>query len=298
MTAAAIPFKREMSFEYGEAMQVSPLVRRIVARNPGNFTLHGTNSYIIGRGTVAVIDPGPAIDEHVDALVAAVRGETVSHILVTHTHMDHSPAAAALQQAVGGEILGAIPREIPDGTTPSESIQYDFAPDRVIADDDAIEGDGWTLGCVHTPGHMSNHFCFALAEERALFSGDHVMGWNTSIVSPPDGNMAEYMASLKRCIDRDDAVYWPGHGPDIANPRPFVRGYLGHRRLRESEIARCLTDGIATIPEMVAVMYRHLPETMHRAASRAVFAHLEHMVATGRAACDGPAAPDSIYRKP
>jgi len=222
----------------------------------------------------------------------------VTHILVTHTHMDHSPAAALLKEAVGGRVVGAHPRPLAEGTPPVESIQPDFAPDIEIADGATISGPGWTLEAVHTPGHMSNHHCYALAEEKALFSGDHVMGWNTSIVSPPDGNMREYLDSLARCVARPDALYWPGHGPEIVAPQSYVRALAGHRRMRETEIAACLKDGVDTIPEMVRRMYRHLPEPMHRAAARAVLAHLEHMVATGRAATDGAVAADARYRLP
>lgn len=296
MTAADIPFRKEMTFEYGLAAAVTPRVRRVVANNPSAFTFHGTNSYIVGRGTVAVIDPGPMDDAHVDCLARAVAGERVSHIFVTHTHLDHSPAAALLKQAVGGEIVGALPRALPEGAATVESIQWDFTPDRILSPGETFEGDGWTLSAVPTPGHMSNHHCFALAEDRVLFSGDHVMGWNTTIVSPPDGNMKEYLDSLGRCIERDDALYLPGHGPPIENPRPFVRAYLNHRRMREGEIVNCLEEGAATIPEMVKRMYAHLPERMRGAATRSVLAHMEHMVETGRVACDGLPAAESVYR--
>ena len=296
MTAADIPFRKDMDFEYGVAAGVTPLVRRVVANNPSSFTFHGTNSYIVGHGTVAVIDPGPADAAHVDSLAAAVAGEEVTHIIVTHTHLDHSPAAELLKQAVGGEIVGALHRPLPEDASTVESIQHDFAPDSVMSDGDSYAGDGWSLAAVYTPGHMSNHHCLALEQENVMFSGDHVMGWNTTIVSPPDGNMAEYLASLRRCIDRDDVMYLPGHGPEIGNPRPFVRAYLNHRLMREGEIMRCLNDGAATIREMVKRMYAHLPETMHGAAARSVLAHMEHMVETGRVACDGPPQPDSEYR--
>ena len=298
MAEAALAFRKEMKFAYREVAQVSPLVRRVIANNPSAFTFHGTNTYIVGRGEVAVIDPGPIRDDHVDALARALKGEQVTHILVTHTHMDHSPGATMLKQAVGGQVVGAHPRPLKEGEPPVESIQSDFAPDIEIADGSVVSGPGWTLEAIHTPGHMSNHHCFALAEERALFSGDHVMGWNTSIVSPPDGNMREYLSSLSRCMTREDAIYWPGHGPEIVAPQAYVRALQGHRRMRETEIASCLKNGVTTIPEMVAVMYRHLPAAMHRAAARAVLAHLEHMVETGRAATDGPATADSSYRLP
>lgn len=296
MTQAEIPFRKDMDFEYGVPTEVASEVRRVVANNPSAFTFHGTNSYIVGRGEVAVIDPGPADERHVECLAAAVADEQVTHIIVTHTHHDHSPAAKMLKQAVGGEIVGALHRPLPDDAATVESIELDFAPDIVLADGDTFSGDGWTLSAVYTPGHMSNHHCLALEQQNLLFSGDHVMGWNTTIVSPPDGNMAEYLSSLRRCIDRDDATYLPGHGPEIRNPGPFVRAYLSHRMMREGEIMRCLKDGTTTVAEMVKRMYAHLPEKMHGAAARSVFAHMEHMVETGRVVCDGPPRPDSQYR--
>lgn len=298
MSAPTIPFRREMTVHYGVAEALSPRIRRVIAENPSSFTFRGTNTYIVGRGRVAVIDPGPRIEAHLDALVAALAREVVTHIFVTHTHLDHSEAAHALRDRVGGKLVGAHPRPIDEAEKPSESIDRRFAPDIEVVDGAMFAEDGWTLRSVFTPGHMSNHHCFALAEENVLFSGDHVMGWNTSIVSPPDGNMREYMASLDRCLARDDRLYWPGHGPEIPDPKPFVRAYLGHRRMRETEIARCMERGMRTIPEMVASMYRHLPVEMHGAAGRAVFAHLEHMVETGRAACDGPVTATSSYRLP
>ncbi|MEX2454302.1 MAG: MBL fold metallo-hydrolase [Rhodospirillaceae bacterium] len=294
MTSADIPFRKEMPFEYGEAAEVAPGVRRVIAENPSSFTHVGTNTYIVGRGEVAVIDPGPLIEAHVDNLKAALAGETVTHIVVTHTHMDHSPASTWLKEITGAPIVGAVPRPMGDGRT-VESAQEDFAPDILLADGGDISGPGWTLEPVFTPGHMSNHHCLALREENILFSGDHVMGWNTTIVSPPDGNMREYLDSLRVCIARDDALYLPGHGPEIARPKPFVRAYLNHRLMREGEIAKCLENGLATIPEMVRRMYVHLPESMHRAASRSVLAHMENMVETGRAACDGPVTIDSRF---
>ena len=184
MSAAAIPFRKEMEFDYGVADQVTPLVRRVIARNPSAYTHYGTNTYIVGHGEVAVIDPGPLLGEHLEALCETLKGETVSQILVTHTHHDHSPGAAPFQEKAGGVIWGALPRPIPEGARTAESIHRAFRPDRELADGTVIEGEGWTLEAVHTPGHMSNHMCFALAEENLLFTGDHIMGWNTTVVSP------------------------------------------------------------------------------------------------------------------
>ena len=294
MTSAKIPFEKEMQFEYGIAQRVAPNVRRIVAENPSSFTHFGTNTYIVGEGAVAVIDPGPMIEEHVDKIEGALNGETVTNIIVTHTHMDHSPAATWLKELVGAPIIGAHPKTLAAGET-VEAHQEDFAPDEEISNADELVGPGWTLEAVHTPGHMSNHHCFALKEQNLLFSGDHVMGWNTTIVSPPDGNMGEYMNSLRVCIDRDEDFYLPGHGPVITNAGPFVRAYLNHRSMREGQIARHLKNGADTIPELVRRMYTHLPEEMHSAAARSVQAHMEHMVATKRAECDGPVRANAIF---
>lgn len=298
MTAATIPFQQEEKAEYGVPQKFSSLIRRVVCNNPSSFTYHGTNTYIVGTGTVAVIDPGPYDERHIEAVAAAVKGEEVSHIIVTHTHIDHSPGTRALQELVGGPIIGLKASPIEDGKQTVEPGDPEFEPDVVLGDGDTFAGDGWTLEAVFTPGHMSNHHCFALAEENILFSGDHVMGWNTTIVSPPDGNMKAYLDSLQTCIARDDAVYLPGHGPAIDDPKPFTRAYLTHRRMREGEIMRCLGDGIGRIPDMVLRMYKHLPEAMHAAAARSVLAHLEHMVETSRVACDGNPGAESLYRLP
>ena len=286
--AGDIPFHKDMAFDYGAAEALTPMVRRVIARNPSAFTFHGTGTYIVGRGKVAVVDPGPAHAEHLEALMGAIGGEEVTHILVTHTHIDHSPLAAALQARTGAPTYGFGPHggEREDVQV-EEGGDYDFAPDHRLADGDVVEGDGWTLGAVHTPGHTSNHLCFALAEEKALFSGDHVMGWSTTVVSPPDGDMAAYMASLVKLLPRDDAVFYPTHGPPVRDPHPFVEAYVAHREMRDAQILAHLAEGPKTIPEMVAVMYADVPRNLHRAAGRSVLAHLIHMVETGRVGSDG-----------
>ena len=289
-----IPFDRNLDFEYGAVAQLSPLVRRIVARNPGPFTFHGTGVYFVGRGTVAVIDPGPALPGHVETLLAALDGETVSHILITHTHLDHSPAAAALKAATGAPTFGFGPHGGGRGEPAEEGADFSFAPDCRMADGDAVAGPGWTLEAVHTPGHTSNHLCFALAEERALFSGDHVMGWSTTVVSPPDGDMGAYMASLEKLIRRGDARYYPTHGAPIGAPAAYARALAGHRRRREAQILRCLADGVDTVPAMVRALYKGLDPRLRGAAGRSALAHLVHLTETGRAECD--AAPDISAR--
>ena len=284
-----VPFNRELDFRYGEAAALSPLVRRVIAKNPSHFTFHGTGTYIVGRGRVAIVDAGPDDPAHVEALLAAVAGEEVTHLLVTHTHRDHSPATAALQRATGAPSYGFGPHGTRRaGPAVEEGADYGFAPDHRLIDGDAIAGEGWTIEAVHTPGHTSNHLCFALAEERALFCGDHVMGWSTTVVSPPDGDMAAYVASLDKLLGRDDALYYPTHGAPIGAPRSFVRALIEHRAERERQIAQALGRGVETIPEMVALIYTHVPDALHGAAARSVLAHLIHMVETGRAECSGP----------
>ena len=293
-----IGFQTTLKFEYGAVEQVSPLIRRIIAPNPSAFTFHGTGSYIVGRDRVAVIDPGPALGDHIDALLGALDGEEISHILVTHTHMDHSPAARPLQAAKGGVVL-AYGRhgsgKIDAGYKVEEGADMQFAPDAELRHGDVIDGAGWSLESVHTPGHTSNHLCYQLREEKALFSGDHVMGWSTSIISPPDGDMSDYMASLRLLLDRDDAVYWPTHGPAIPDPKPFVRSYIAHREHREQQILACLRAGIDRIGAMVAEMYTDIPSAMHGAAARSVFAALIHLERTGWVVSDGEPSSGGRY---
>ncbi len=297
--ATQIPFVRDLAFEYGVVDQVTPLVRRVIARNPGNFTIFGTGTFIVGQDRVAVIDPGPEIDEHFQALMAALEGESVSHIVVSHTHRDHSPLAARLKEVTGAPTVGFGPHGSgrPEATGQVEEGADDaFDPDIRVRDGDLVEGEGWTLEAVHTPGHTSNHVCYALRQEQSLFSGDHVMGWSTSIVSPPDGDMRAYMASLEKLLGRDDRVFWPNHGPPIEDPQPFVRAFIAHRHEREAQILACLGDDIFDIPAMVARMYADVDKGLHPAAARSVLSHLIHMLEDGRAVCDGAAGLDREYR--
>lgn len=297
--AVQIPFVRDIDFDYGVVDQVSPLIRRIVARNPSPFTYTGTGTYIVGTGQVAVIDPGPLVDEHIDALKRTLAGETVSHILITHTHLDHSPAAAPLKAATGAQTNGYGPHgqgKLETGIVIEEGGDREFEPDFKVRDSDVIEGEGWSIECVYTPGHTSNHMCYALREERALFTGDHVMGWSTSVIGPPDGDMTAYMASLRLLLTRSDEIFWPTHGPPVRDPKPFVEAFISHREEREAQIFRCLEDGTATIKEMVAILYAGVDKRLHPAAALSVYAHLLHMLKTGRAATESPASLDSLYR--
>lgn len=293
--AVEIPYVREIEFTYGESDQVSPLIRRVVAENPSAFTYKGTGTYIVGRGKVAVIDPGPLDEKHVEALMRAVEGETVTHILITHTHSDHSPAAAPLKARTGAKTYGYGPHGAGAG---EEDGDMNFVPDVEIRHGDIIEGEGWTIECVHTPGHTSNHICFALREEKALFSGDHVMGWSTSIVSPPDGNMSDYMKSLDLLLTRDDETYWPTHGPAIRDPKPFVHAFIAHREERERQIIEQLKAGHTRIADMVPVIYAAVDKRLYPAAARSVLAHIGRLVEQGRVITDGEPTLGAEYRLP
>ncbi len=275
---------------YGLAGSLSPLVRRVLARNPSLFTFTGTGTYIVGHGTVAIIDPGPADPDHLDAVAAAVAHERVSHLLITHTHMDHSPGAAPLKARVGGVIAGCAPLVLRDeGPRADAGFDPSYAPDRVLADGEAVTGPGWTLRAVHTPGHTSNHLCFALEEEAALFSGDHVMGWSTTVVAPPDGDMADYMASLAKLMGRADTRYYPTHGAPVDEPQRLVKGMIAHRRQRETQILGLLDGGPRAIPAMVEQMYAAIDPRLWPAAGRSVLAHLIELEARGEVVRTGEA---------
>ncbi len=270
--------------------RVAPLIRRIVARNPSPFTWHGTGTYVIGEGRVAVVDPGPDIAEHVDALLAALDGETITHLLVTHTHRDHSPACRAVKAASGARSYGFGRHgsgRIDAGVQVEEGADNDFVPDVHVKHGEVVNGDGWSVECVHTPGHTSNHMCYQLREDKTLFTGDHVMGWSTTIISPPDGDIASYLRSLELLLARDDACYWPTHGPCVDDPKPLVRALIAHRLERADEIRACLADGVNRIADMVPRMYTELPTTMYPAAARSVFSTLIYLVERGEVVCDG-----------
>ena len=296
--AVEIPFRRDFAFEYGALESVAPGIRRIVANNPGPFTFRGTGTYVVGEGEVAVIDPGPDLAEHVDALLAGLSGERITHILVTHTHRDHSPAAAAVKAATGAPTYGFGPhaggRRGEAGV--EEGGDWDFAPDITIKDGDEITGPGWRFEAVHTPGHTSNHLCFALPDSGILFSGDHVMGWSTSVIAPPDGDMAAYMDSLDKLLRRRDTVYWPTHGPAITEPKEHVRAFIAHRRERESGIVECLAAGVGRVDAMVERLYVGLNPNLRRAAGRSVLAHLIDLIGRGIVISDNGGGVDATYR--
>lgn len=293
---AGIPFVRELKFAYGEVDQVSPLIRRVIAENPGPFTYLGTGVYIIGRGEVAVIDPGPPLDTHFAALKRALAGERVTHVFTTHTHLDHSPLAHPLADWAACKVFGTPD---PSGSIPHASLEEDgqegFAPDVVVKDGDTFSGPGWTLEAITTPGHMSNHVCYALQQENALFSGDHIMGWSTTVISPPDGNMGDYYRSLEKIRARGFDVLWPTHGPPVRDVTAFIDAYLAHRRAREEAIVARLKAGDRLIPEMVKVIYKDVDQRLHAPAAHSVLAHMIHLVEAGRAKAHGPLTLATAY---
>ncbi len=284
----ALQFNRDITFEYAELAPVAAGVRRIVARNPSPYTLHGTGTYVIGTGDVVVIDPGPDDAAHVDALLTSLKGERVSHVLVTHTHMDHSPAAAVLRAHLGVEVWGCAPHRVFDDSFTGEAGgDTDYRPDRELRDGEVIAGPGWQVEVVHTPGHTSNHLCYALEPQGILFSGDHVMGWSTTVVTPPDGDMHAYMASLQRLAARGERTYWPTHGPAIDSPQAYVRALHTHRVEREAMVLAALKSGLSSIPELVGHIYQGLDPRLVRPAQRTTWAHLRKLTTEGRVMAQG-----------
>ncbi len=314
---APIPFVTLDDPRYGEAVPVAPLVRRVVANNPSKFTYHGTGTYLVGTGDhVTVIDPGPLNDAHAEALLAAVAGERVRAILVTHCHADHSPLAARIAAETGAVTYGFGPHprlDDPDADDPitgddaagtdgagtdgapakiEESTDHDFEPDvRVLDGEVVVAGPGYTLRAVHTPGHTSNHLCFAFDEQQALFSGDHVMGWSTTVIGPPDGDMRAYLDSLRKVIGRRDAVLWPTHGSPVTDPGPFLDAFLAHRLDREAQVLAAVRSGLTDVAEMVKVLYAGVREELHKPAGRSVLAHLIKLVDDGLVATADDARP-------
>lgn len=295
-----LAFNREMNFEYGVSLRLAPGVRRVVANNPTPFTFKGTNSYIVGEGDVAVIDPGPEDEAHVEALVKALDGERVSHILITHTHRDHTGAVDMFRARTGAPVFAFGNTQSERGartSSPSGKVFVDqaFTPDELVRDGGTIHGRGWSLDAIHTPGHAPDHLCFALSGQRTLFSGDHVMGWNTTVVAPPEGDMGDYLASLERLLDRRDQVFFPGHGGRIQTPRRVVKAYLMHRKMRESAIYACLRDGAEFIPQIVEKIYPHLEAAYRPAAALSVLAHLEFLHHKGLIQADSPLAIETRF---
>jgi glyoxylase-like metal-dependent hydrolase (beta-lactamase superfamily II) len=297
-----IPFDKTLDLAPGKVDEPLPGVRRVMANNPGPFTFKGTLSYIIGRGKVAIIDPGPDDEAHIGALLDAVRNETVTHIFVTHTHRDHSPAVPAIKAMTGATVYAegphrtARPLHIGEHNPLDASADREFQPDIALKDGEIIRGDGWTIEAVATPGHTANHMAYALKDKNALFAGDHVMAWATSIVAPPDGAMSDYMASLTKLARRSEANYLPGHGPVIADAPRFVNYYILHRKAREASILHRLSKGPTDIPNIVRAIYIGIDPRLTGAAGLSVLAHLEDLVTRDLVETDGQPAIDGVYR--
>lgn len=298
---AAPEFKQDFSANYGVAEAMSPLVTRVLCQNPSPYTYTGTGTYLVGSGKdIAVIDPGPNMEEHGHALLKAIGDRQLSHILVTHTHMDHSPLSTWLKERTGAPVYafgahGAGRKAGLDGEEVEAGADKTFTPDHLLKDGDTICGDGWTLAVLHTPGHTANHVCFHLEEENTLFVGDHIMGWATTVISPPDGDMTQYLESLRKVVDLEPHKLVPTHGPWVENPRRFVRAIITHRRMREAQIVRRLEKGPLTIDMMVADMYKDVDPRLHPAAARSVLAHLIALVDAGRVDAGGPPKLDATW---
>ena len=292
--AEDLTFDMEFSPAYGTPVPVADGVERLTVNNPSPFTFHGTNTYIVGSSSVAVIDPGPENEAHFDALMAALKGREVTHIFVSHTHRDHSPLARRLKEATGavtvaeGPHRAARPLHVGETNPFAESSDIDFVPDIAVADGETIEGDGWALSALHTPGHTANHAAFALEGTGVVFSADHVMAWATTIVAPPDGSMADFMTSVDKLLERDDRIFFPGHGGPVKEPTSFLRGLRTHRRMRERAVLERIRAGDRLIPDMVKVIYASTDPRLHGAAALSVLAHLEDLVEKGRVVTEGP----------
>ncbi len=298
-----IPFDKSFDLEPDKVKDVAPRVRAVAANNPSPFTFKGTVSYIVGRGKVAIVDPGPDDDAHVAALLEAVRGETVTHIFVTHTHRDHSPAVPKIKAATGATVYAQGPHRLSrplhigeEARRLDASADMDFRPDVALADGEIVRGDGWTLEALTTPGHTANHMAYALRESDLIFAGDHVMGWSTTIVAPPDGAMSDYMASLHKLARRPEPLYLCGHGAPVREAQRYVQYLIRHRQAREASILHRLAKGAADIPTIVKAVYIGLDPRLVGAAGLSVLAHMEDLVARGMVATDGPPSLVGTYR--
>jgi glyoxylase-like metal-dependent hydrolase (beta-lactamase superfamily II) len=299
MAEEELPFRKTINFVYGEPRELAPGVVRIVANNPNPFTFKGTNTYLVGTKDLALIDPGPEDEAHLEAILKAIGPRRLTHVLITHTHRDHTDGLPALLAATGAKTEGFGRRAVQRGskrTSPSgsEFVDKDFIPDVPLADGQRLQRDGWGFTALHTPGHAPDHLCFALDGTGILFSGDHVMGWNTSVVAPPEGSMADYIRSLELLTERDDAVYFPAHGGQVSEPQRLVKAYLLHRRMREQSILGCIRQGNATVRTIVPAIYKGLDPKLVNAASLSVLAHVEHLIDRGLVRCEAPLSADRV----
>jgi glyoxylase-like metal-dependent hydrolase (beta-lactamase superfamily II) len=295
-----IPYVRELDIDYGRCDQVSPLIRRVTANNPGPFTFKGTGTYIVGRGEIAVIDPGPDDSVHLAAILAATAGERITHILITHHHADHSPLAGPLKARTGAPIYGcavAGPEAADTGEVQMEAgHDHDFRPDISLCGGGTVQGPGWTLEAIPTPGHTSNHLCYGLKEENCLFSGDHIMGWSTTVITPPDGDMTDYLQSLAAIRARGFDTLWPTHGPPIRDVDAFLAAYAEHRQERIDQIVRALETGPARLRDLVPALYADVDPRLHPAAALSMLAAIIHLTRQGKITADGPPGSDAVYR--
>ena len=293
-----IPYIREFDPEYGRLVRISANVRRLTAHNPSPFSAWGTNVYVVGENTVDLIDPGPDTDEHFNTLINVLGDEKIRRVFVTHHHLDHSPMANRLAAHYGCQTFGYGPpkQQLTHGDVQMEAGDDDaFSPAIKIRDGQVFEGDGWSLEAIHTPGHTSNHVCYAVQDDNGLICGDHVMAWSTSVISPPDGDMANYLASLHKVLDRQFSTLWPGHGAAITAPAPFIAAYIAHRHERNAQILEQLGEGQSQIKAMVPIMYADVDPRLYPAACHSVLAHMIHMVKTGTVICDGSPTLDNQY---
>lgn len=266
------------SFEYGNCDKISPLIRRIIANNPGPFTFTGTGTYIIGKENLAIIDPGPIDQNHFDAIIKSTKGQTITHIFLTHNHNDHSPLAKKLKEETGAKIyFKTLTSDFEDNDKFEEGYDKNIEGDIELSDGDLVETSEWTIEAIHTPGHTSNHMCYSLLDEEILFSGDHVMGWSTTVIVPPDGNMNDYINSLKKLLKRSEKDFCPTHGPIIENPKDILEKYITHRMERERQITDAIKSGKNKIPDIVKIIYKDIDVGLHPAAAMSTLAHLKRM---------------------
>lgn len=299
----AITFNTAFNPSHGQVIELDDDIFRITAKNRGPMTYEGTNTYLIGRENLAIIDPGPLDHEHLEVILRALDGRPLSHIFVSHTHKDHSPLASELKSRTGATIYAEGPHrasralQLGEKNPLEESSDLDFLPDVELADRQVIDGGDWQIQAVHTPGHTANHCAFAYIERQTLFSADHVMAWSTSFVGPPDGSMSDYMASLDKLIEREDRHILPGHGPEVIAPKKFLLGLKNHRKARERAILGAITNNSSLhIPQIVDIVYLGLDERLRLAASLSTLAHLEDLIEQGKIKTDAAVSLESLYQ--